>query len=141
MYQPEQTSEKRAKMYYLNTREQRVYRVDNYGFDINTHEKRYILKDLATGYRWDIPATMLNEIIMINGVPAKSWTRMPEGWHPSREDHTLPTVRDYPGYVNDPRIKDREVPYNDRYGYDRRYNDINTAADDGSGRYPGYGRR
>ena len=113
-----------GRIYYMNNIEQQVYRLNDYGFDIKTNEKRVIIKNLETGERWDMPQSALAEVRLIDGRSIPVWEEMPDGWHPVKE-------RSYPGYTNDPRT---EVEVRDGYDvYGRRI--------DNTGSFTGYSGR
>ena len=94
-----------GKVWFINNQTQKIYRLNDYGFDMENHEKHLLIKDIETGERWVIPQSDLYKTCLINGKPTELWEEMPEGWHPVKE-------RPYPGYTNDAR---KEVVNN--YGY------------------------
>lgn len=120
-----------ARVYYINNTDNQVYRLDNYGFDINTHEKRVILKNLESGERWDMPVSTLSKECLIDGRPTPIWEQLPEGWYPKKEE------RDYPGYTNDPRKELDEDGY-DAYG--RQHRVRRSAVDNFNRKYSGFKR-
>ena len=120
-----------ARVYYINNTDNQVYRLDNYGFDIDTHEKRVILKNLESGERWDMPVSTLSKEYLIDGRPVPIWEQLPEGWYPKKED------RDYPGYTNDPR---KELDENGYDAYGRQHRVQRSAIDNFNRKYSGFKR-
>lgn len=94
-----------GKVWYINNTTNKIYRLDNYAFDMETNEKKLLLKDIDNGNRWIISASELYKEIIHDGHPIKLWEEMPDGWHPIGQDTP------YNSYTNDPR-KD-----SDGYGY------------------------
>ena len=93
-----------GKTWYINNTTNKIYRLDGYGYTMDTNEKYILLKDIDTGARWVMPASNLHKECLLNDRPVKLWEEMPDGWHPLSEE------KSYPGYVNDPR-KDVSIPY------------------------------
>ena len=87
----------KTKVFFKKNPENTIHKLVSEGFDIDSGEKRCILKCLVDGKRWDMPACRLEEERLIDGKITTVWERMPEGWYPSPED------RHYPGYTDDPR--------------------------------------
>lgn len=86
-----------GKIWYINNQTNKIYRFDNYGYDMNTGEKKLLLKDIDNGSRWIINASDLYKEVLHDGRPIKLWEEMPDGWHPVGQDTP------YPGYTDDPR--------------------------------------
>lgn len=95
-----------GKTWYINNINNHIYRLDNYGYDMETNEKKLLLKDTSDGSRWIINASDLHKESLLDGRPIKLWEEMPEGWHPIGEDSP------YRGYTNDPR-KDAKYGFNE----------------------------
>ena len=96
----------RPKEYYNNIEDGHLYRVDAYGFDVDTGIERVILRDTNNGRRWDMPKSRLQDVKLIDKVPVKIW-------EPTPSYKEAP----YPGYTDDPR---KEEPY-DRLATTQRY--------------------
>lgn len=86
-----------GKIWYINNITNKIYRLDGYGFDMHSHKKHLLIRDIETGERWIIPQTDLFEERIVDGRPLKIWEEMPDGWHPISQE------KSYPGYTNDPR--------------------------------------
>ena len=99
----------RAKIWYINNQTNKIYRLNDIGYTMDTNEKFVLLKDIETGHKWVMPHADLYKECLIDGRPVKLWETMPEGWHPISEEHS------YPGYTNDPRKDVNQYGYND-YG-------------------------
>lgn len=88
----------RPKEYYNNIEDGHLYRVDAYGFDVDTGIERVILRDIDTGRRWDMPKSKLQEVKLIDKVPVRIWEPTPSYFKETP----------YHGYTNDLR---KEDPY------------------------------
>lgn len=86
-----------GKTWYINNTTNKIYRLDGYGYTMDTNEKYIMLKDIDGGSRWVMPAADLHKECLLDGRPIKLWEEMPNGWHPVGED------KRYPGYTDDPR--------------------------------------
>ena len=105
-----------GKTWYINNTTNKIYRLDGYGYDMDTHEKRVLIRDIENGDRWVILHSDLFKECIVDGRPIKIWEEMPDGWHPIGEE------KRYPGYTNDPRkevLRDGYDAYG-RRGTDRR---------------------
>ena len=92
-----------GKTWYINNTTNKIYRLDGYGYSMDTKEKMLLIRDTDNGSRWIISAAELHKEVLCEGRPIKLWEEMPDGWHPIGQDTP------YNGYTNDPR-KDAE-PY------------------------------
>ena len=90
----------RPKEYYNNIEDGHLYRVDAYGFDVDTGIERVILRDINNGRHWDMPKSRLQDVKLIDKVPVKIWEPNPSYYKETP----------YSGYTNDPR---KEDPYDD----------------------------
>lgn len=112
----------RPKEYYNNIEDGHLYRVDAYGFDVDTGIERVILRDTNTGRHWDMPKSKLQEVKLIDKVPVKIW-------EPTPSYKEAP----YHGYTNDPR---KEEPY-DRPNIAQRHPNRATPINNFSRKYTG----
>lgn len=112
----------RPKEYYNNIEDGHLYRVDAYGFDIDTGIERVILRDTNNGRRWDMPKSRLQDVKLIDKVPVKIWEPTPSYKEVS-----------YPGYTDDPR---KEEPY-DRLDITQRHPNRATPINNFSRKYTG----
>lgn len=96
-----------GKVWYMNNTTNKIYRLDGYGYTMDTNEKYILLKDIENGAKWIMPASDLHKECLSDGRPIKLWEEMPDGWHPVGEE------KRYPGYVDDPRKDIDRYDYND----------------------------
>lgn len=95
-----------GKTWYMNNQLNKIYRLDGFGYDWETSDKKLLLRDIDNGQRWVISASDLHKEILIDSKPCKVWEEMPDGWHPIGQETP------YPGYTNDPR-KDTIYGFNE----------------------------
>ena len=99
-----------GKIWYINNTTNKIYRLDGYGYTMDTNEKYILLKDIENGARWVMPVSDLYKECLVDDRPVKLWEEMPDGWHPVSEE------KRYPGYTNDPRKDVEHYDYDDNDG-------------------------
>jgi hypothetical protein len=101
-----------GKVWYINNTTNKIYRLDGFGYTMDTNEKYILLKEIDNGARWVMPASDLHKECLLDGRPIKLWEEMPDGWHPIGEE------KRYPGYTNDPRKDVEQHDYDEDDGRD-----------------------
>ena len=98
-----------GKVWYINNTTNKIYRLNDVGYTMDTNEKYVLLKDIETVHKWVMPYSDLHNQCLLDGRPVALWEEMPDGWHPVGEE------KRYPGYTNDPR-KDVDYDYDENDG-------------------------
>ena len=122
-----------GKIWYINNQTNKIYKLVDTGYTMDTNERYVLLKDIETGHKWVMPQANLYRECLLDGRPIKLWEEMPDGWHPISEE------KRYPGYTNNPR-KVEKKDY-DRYENGRWNNSRSTFIGDSYRGRIGFKRR